>query len=589
MEEIKSVRVRVSDSSSTDFKLTLFRVNNTKRKVIVYPENNLPEMDFGFRWRNYLDGPGYYSIIDEYLSMMVKLGNLSSDYKIIQDPWLEKVPKKRSFGFDTYYLNNGSMLFIDWLENDYSVGGDKWSDDSGNELEETLGGDDKYTIIKNVRIIPSSDDQDDPVLTFNNLHEIVPNAWDATKADFTGVTLDKYIIDFVIQYWKKQVPNYDLELCDPDNEFCNIIEYKSPLVKEDLPDEKEDNVTPVEENDTTPPKEKLSVVIPSDVKVKIKEDISIKIYVGDPPKNPNLDGFDFGDEFDDLDLLDEEYQEGEFEGQEETTQEALNSIEEIAEIEQSFSNVSTVPIQSTGEYTSSLPEETNDSNYKKNKVPYYNQYDPRWNKVIYGLSQEKQFIEAEITPEVKGKLVNVSYNGSSYKIKCDHKGGNSGFSSIAGGGCGVTSLAMVVNYWAIKNNLPIYTSPIKMAKLACESGARPGPPCNGTNMYNLAKGFNSKGFGLELKSINASSAESYVKKGYPVIWGCKKGKAKNSGGTYKSYGGHFMVISEYRDGKFYINDPGNYSSKGCLYTEKFSDISSGSSYFFVAMPNNQLA
>ena len=55
----------------------------------------------------------------------------------------------------------------------------------------------------------------------------------------------------------------------------------------------------------------------------------------------------------------------------------------------------------------------------------------------------------------------------------------------------------------------------------------------------------------------------------------------------KSYGGHFMVISEYRDGKFYINDPGNYSKKGCLYTEKFSDISSGSSYFFVATPSNE--
>ena len=64
----------------------------------------------------------------------------------------------------------------------------------------------------------------------------------------------------------------------------------------------------------------MSVVIPSDIKVKIKEDISIKIYVGEPPVvNSNLDGFDFGDEFDDLDLLDSQYQEGEFEGQEETT------------------------------------------------------------------------------------------------------------------------------------------------------------------------------------------------------------------------------------------------------------------------------
>lgn len=315
MREIKSVRVRVSGSSSTDFKLTLFSVNNIKRKVVVYSNSRLPEMDFGFRWRNYLDGPGSGSIIDEYLSTMVKLDNLSSDYEIIQDPWLDNVPMERSFGFDPYYLNNGSKLYIDWIENGNSVGGDKWSDNSGNELKETPGGDSKSLITKFLKVIPPNDVNDETMLTILN-GKIVK--YELNGTEFNGVTPDSDIIKYFLDSWKNQVPNYDVELCEPDNEFCNIIEYRSPLLNENLPDDKEDNILPTDDNDNSTPRKKLSVVIPSDIKVKIKEDISIKIYVGDPPSNTNLDGFDFGDEFEDLDLLSDEYIEDGFEGEEST-------------------------------------------------------------------------------------------------------------------------------------------------------------------------------------------------------------------------------------------------------------------------------
>lgn len=323
MEEIKSIRVRELSSYNLDFKLTLFRINNNKRKVVVYPQSRLPEMNFGRRWRNYEDGPinsvgtsGVSSIIDEYLSTMNKLGNLSKDYEIIQDPWLETVPKKRSFGSEPYYLNNGSRLYIDWVKGSFNAGGTKWSDDLGNELSETGGGDDKTSITKTLKIISPSD-VDEPILTVLNGQII---EYDLNGTEFSGFMLDKDIIRSVINRWKLKVPNYNLELCEPSNEFCNIIEYKSPLVVEDLPDDKEDNKPPEDEQDTTPAKEKLSIVIPSDIKVKVKEDISIKIYVGDPPiTNTNLPGFDFGDEFgDDISLLSDEYTEEGFEGEETT-------------------------------------------------------------------------------------------------------------------------------------------------------------------------------------------------------------------------------------------------------------------------------
>jgi uncharacterized protein YvpB len=146
---------------------------------------------------------------------------------------------------------------------------------------------------------------------------------------------------------------------------------------------------------------------------------------------------------------------------------------------------------------------------------------------------------------------------------------------------------MICNYWAEKNNKGVYTTPIKMAKLSAETNGRPGPPCNGTNMYNLAKNGNpilERDFGFRLSSVNANDAEIHVKNGYPVIWCSKKARAKKANGSYKSYSAHFMVVTEFKDNKFLINDPGNSSNRGCVYTENFSDLAIGSSYFFVSKP-----
>lgn len=310
MEEIKSVRVRVFDISSLDFKLTLYRVNNNKRKVVITPSGRLSinEMDFGFRSRNDSDD----SIINQYLSTMVKLGHLSPEHQIIQDPWSDIQPKERSFGFDPYYLNNGSKVLINWVNDQvYVAGGKSWSDSEGNELEETEGGDSKSFITKTVTITSDND----KTITLSSYGLVVLFEWPSTE--YMGHILDKTILQQVIFYWKMKVPNYNLELCSPDNEFCNIIEYISPLDDENLPDDEEDNVIP-EESKTT--KEKLSVVLPSGINVKVKEDISIKIYVGEPPVvNSNLEGFDFGDEFEeDLELLGDEYKEEGFEGEEST-------------------------------------------------------------------------------------------------------------------------------------------------------------------------------------------------------------------------------------------------------------------------------
>jgi hypothetical protein len=40
-------------------------------------------------------------------------------YNIVQDPWSDTVPVKRSFGFDPYYLSNGSEVYVKWLTESY--------------------------------------------------------------------------------------------------------------------------------------------------------------------------------------------------------------------------------------------------------------------------------------------------------------------------------------------------------------------------------------------------------------------------------------------------------------------------------------
>jgi len=324
MKEIKSVRVRrkfaPSDenlSGLSDYKVTLFDNGRKKFKVSALQTGKVA-LFAEYRKSGTFKKFSNDDFINDGINVLISKQNDNKEFEIIQDPWLEKAPIERSFGFEPYYLNNGSMLYIDWIENGNSVGGDKWSDDSGNELKETPGGDNKSFMTKSLKVIPPSDISDEPMITILN-NEIVKYELNGTK--FSGITPDSDIIKYFLDSWKMQVPNYGLELCDPDNEFCNIIEYKSPLVKENLPDDKEDNVTPVEENDTTPPKEKLNVVLPKDINIRTGEDISFKIFVGDPPKteNPVADGFDFGDEedFSDL-LLEDQFREADFAGLEES-------------------------------------------------------------------------------------------------------------------------------------------------------------------------------------------------------------------------------------------------------------------------------
>jgi len=320
MEEIESMRIRIGDDYNSDIKLTVYKVNNNKRTIKTNKPNLYNDEDFGFSYR---DKPNSY-IIDQYLS---NSGILS--YEIIQNPWSEITPKPRSFGFDPYYLNNGSTVYIKWFNGDKTVGGHSWSDYKGDELDKptpvktttthvsfgTSAIESKKSLFDKYARIYGGDKLEP--LNLNELGEIVPlSEFGINGEPFNGRGKnDLFTIQAIIKSWKSQIggDEYELKLCDPSDKYCKIIEYKSPLKEQD---EKPPTPIPASSSSSkanSPTKLRLNLSgIEDGFTIKAKEDIeTFFIYIGELPK-PKLD------EYDDLQELDDIYSESQYDGIEES-------------------------------------------------------------------------------------------------------------------------------------------------------------------------------------------------------------------------------------------------------------------------------
>jgi hypothetical protein len=274
MKEIKSVRVRRRDVNygTLDIKVTIFEEKHTfkaEQRVVMGTNNDRPI------WMGvYYPKKGLYKdytddqFIKDFIDMNSKSDGGGKTYDIIQDPWENKVPKWRSYGYDPYYLNNGAQIFISWTEGNFTAGGLTYSDDSGKEINASV------SISKTVSNIIGIDEPS--MLQYGKNQEIEYKSFDKPTQVYGGLFDDLSIIREIIDAWKRKVPNYnELALCSPDNQSCSIIPYKSPL----KPPEPE--VPPIEKVAVNePPKEKMTVVLPPDV-VKVKSDItSFVVYVG---------------------------------------------------------------------------------------------------------------------------------------------------------------------------------------------------------------------------------------------------------------------------------------------------------------------
>lgn len=340
-KEIKSVRVRIKNDSSNenlsgigDYKVTLFDNGRNKFKVAAGQIGRVfinAEYKREGKFENYSND----DFIKDGITILISKQNDNKQYEIIQDPWLDIPPKWRNFGSDPYYLNNGSKIIIDWVQNNLSAGGRKWSDDDGKELKISKSGEDnKGFITKNVTIlVPDSYKGENKRLKITRLG-IKRGSSEEDEIKYSGNMLDEDIIKDVISRWNLEVPNYNLSLCDPDYVKCESIDFINPDEDEEIV-EFEQKLEDSEKPDME--KEKLNVIIPKDLKPKVKEDISFKIFLGDPPKTelPISTGFDFGDEDDLSDfLLDDEFRETEFDGLSEAEfllQEEISSNQESFE------------------------------------------------------------------------------------------------------------------------------------------------------------------------------------------------------------------------------------------------------------------
>ena len=139
MDEVKSIRIRKRISTSeenlgsSDIKIVLYR-KRQRRSVKGFSINPAGDELLelwkearyeGDRYENLSDD----AIIDDFIRLntlaerpqgdKIKIGFPSKEvtyYEKIQDPFQRTVPIRRSFGFDPYYLNNGSQVNIKWFE-----------------------------------------------------------------------------------------------------------------------------------------------------------------------------------------------------------------------------------------------------------------------------------------------------------------------------------------------------------------------------------------------------------------------------------------------------------------------------------------
>jgi len=307
---MKSVRVRKNsniNSEQIDVKLTLVdKVNdnytvewstlNGQSKYYYYNINNISQSDKDHFYEMVMNDlydsyviKGFNKNIYEESNLIINLAILnaqkidSSLYEIIQDPWQDSLPNLRKFGYDPYYLNNGASIYINWYYNNDQVGGYIWNDGENKELL-MLDNLDKSSFTKMVYIsAPSSYTGSYKKMKINNYNEIV----DENNSDeifFSGLMLDVDIINLIINKWKIKIPNYNLKLSTPSNEFNDNLNYLSPIDDIKVDDS-------INSNSNVKNKEKLTVLI-SNKDIKVREDILIQLFIGDY----NSNGFIYTDE-----------------------------------------------------------------------------------------------------------------------------------------------------------------------------------------------------------------------------------------------------------------------------------------------------
>lgn len=348
MKELKSIRIRKSLDDTVgvlDLKISIF---DDGSDFILTGINNGNTI-----WHTRYKKSGVYKdftnddFIKNFITLQSKINN--STYNIIQDPWEEKVPKHRNYGFDPYYLNNGSTISISWTSGTTVMGGKKYSDIDGNEIDvdTTIT---KYARIMNYESNKIIDIESDGSFKY-------PKDIKKDKK-YSSTVKDIEIVNEIISKWNSMIPGYNLEICNPGNISCNLVKFKNPL------DIKEDMVVP---NTIKEGKIKPIVILPND-KLKVRFDFSIKVSLSNKTSiNKETDNYIFSD--DNNMEIDPEYLENSFIGEEE-------SPFNIPEADLSFNNIEQESIQNYHESSGTVVSLS--SKYSHTTTQGFNILNSKW-------------------------------------------------------------------------------------------------------------------------------------------------------------------------------------------------------------------
>ena len=260
---IKSVRVRPRyDNESYDLKISLFEDGKSRIlkcfgfrawSQVVYKTNDYSGYtndDFIFQYIEDNKNSENRQLVDitynQHLGTSInktdakyrkKYGAYNPPfYEIVEDPYLEGTgPKKRSFGFDPYYLNNGAKIQIKWLNGLDVVGGDKFSDNFGRESDPysigQLGLDEKYNFIKSVSVYPPSSATGSVTFTIADDEGFMYISDDTrTNKEWNGTKTDDDILSEILTKWKAVYQKKDIGICENSLVSCPITtQYIDPV------------------------------------------------------------------------------------------------------------------------------------------------------------------------------------------------------------------------------------------------------------------------------------------------------------------------------------------------------------------------
>jgi len=326
-ELLKSVRiiqpVDVNYPSSGDgVRLDVYQNGKRKYAVLKSPNTYFPDKEDDYKFDKVDRSMSDDDVINEALVILRGIGkglSVIGKQMITQDPWRDKPPTKRYYGFTYYYLNDGSQVHIKWLKGNISEG--SYLDNADGLINKVVTYF-PYTKSNGSEGLPSDlrDQSDAATDKFANVRyqgkdgKIGLNISDGLVN--SGTLKDRDIIKSLIENLQSQITSFNgtseskLALCDPDTEYCKLIRYVD--FNGDLPSTttndsaiKDIPVSSTQSSDKT----KLFIVgLPDKIEIKVGEnlpDFSVHVNKIYTPPEENINNSEIDEEVE----LDPEYQE----------------------------------------------------------------------------------------------------------------------------------------------------------------------------------------------------------------------------------------------------------------------------------------